>query len=363
MNLKVALIARSTLESVPGGDTLQVFNTMKALNGLGIRCEFVPSCKKIHYSKYQLLHFFNLGRPADINAHAFKSRLPFVVSPIFIDYSEYDSLHRNGISGFIFRCLPASSHEYLKSIGRWVNNSDNGSGLTNILSGDTRSLHRIIRSASMLLPNSNSELSRLKRSFITEFPYRIIPNGIDLNVFEPSASSKRDPLLILCAARIEGIKNQLNLIKALNDSKYKLILVGNAAPNQASYYRKCKQVADVNVEFIPAMVQSDLKLLYEKATIHALPSWFETTGLSSLEAASMGCKLVVSKKGDVYDYLQDDVTYCEPSSTHSILNAIDQAMMKPFPENLRNRIRENFQWDIAALRTRQAYMDVIHKNN
>ena len=33
----------------------------------------------------------------------------------------------------------------------------------------------------------------------------------------------KDPLMVLCVARIEGIKNQLNLIKALNNTEYQLL--------------------------------------------------------------------------------------------------------------------------------------------
>jgi len=37
---------------------------------------------------------------------------------------------------------------------------------------------------------------------------------------------------VLCIARIEGIKNQLNLIKALNDTEFNVLLIGSHAPNQ-----------------------------------------------------------------------------------------------------------------------------------
>ena len=48
----------------------------------------------------------------------------------------------------------------------------------------------------------------------------------------------------------------------------------------------------------------------------------ETPGLSSLEAAAMGKNIVVTTKGDTYDYFEDYAFYCEPDDIESIKNAL-----------------------------------------
>ena len=103
--------------------------------------------------------------------------------------------------------------------------------------------------------------------------------------------------MVLCVARIEGIKNQYNLIRALNDTAYKLILIGDAAPNQKGYYRQCKKIAAANISFLDYLPQEQLVDHYAAAKVHVLPSWFEVCGLSSLEAAAMGCRLVITDNG------------------------------------------------------------------
>jgi glycosyltransferase involved in cell wall biosynthesis len=363
MNVKVAFIVRSTIESVPGGDTVQVFNTMKSLDALGISCELKLAEQQIHYSKYQLLHFFNITRPSDITAHAFRSGLPFIISPIFVDYSEYDKIHRKGLSGLLFSHLSSHSIEYIKSIGRWVNGSDKLPDRAFIWQGHQKSVKQLLRKASMVLPNSVSELNRLKHAYRINFPFEVIPNGVNLSVFKEDYKFMRDPNLIICAARIEGIKNQLNLIKALNDTNFRLIIIGDPAPNQLNYYKACHKIASDNIEFLPKIKHDELKEFYSKASVHALPSWFETTGLSSLEAGAMGCKLVMSKKGDVYDYFADDVFYADPSSPASILQAIQIAASRDHSVNLKKRITENYQWELAALRTRDAYLNVLRDHS
>ncbi len=118
--MKVAFIARSTLFTVKGGDTIQIQQTAKHLEELNVYVEIRLTHEKINYDNYDLLHFFNLTRPADILHHIRYSKKPFAVSPVLINYSEYDKKYRRGISGLLFRFLSADQVEYIKTIGRWA---------------------------------------------------------------------------------------------------------------------------------------------------------------------------------------------------------------------------------------------------
>lgn len=50
-----------------------------------------------------------------------------------------------------------------------------------------------------------------------------------------------------------------------------------------------------NIQYIESVENSKLYQLYKVCKVSVLPSWFETPGLVSLEAAAMGCNIVVSK--------------------------------------------------------------------
>lgn len=358
--MKVAFITRSTLFTVPGGDTIQITETAQHLTVAGIEVDIKLTCEKIIYNQYSLLHFFNITRPADILYHIHRAKKPFVVSTIFIDYSEYDQAYRSGLSGFIFKFFPVTTIEYLKAIAKWVLGKDKLISKSYLWKGQRNSIKEILLKASALLPNSLSEYNRLEKQFGQQASYFIIPNGINSSIFQPNQQIKKDPLLVICVARIEGIKNQLNLIKALNHTKYKLLIIGNAAPNQISYYNACKKIAAKNVVFIDNIPQRELLQYYQKASIHVLPSWFETTGLSSLEAAAMDCKIVITAKGDTKEYFEEDVFYCDPSSPESILNAIEEATIKPYTTNLREKIFSKYTWRQATIKTLNAYSQVIN---
>ena len=85
--MRVAIIARSTLHTVPGGDTVQAVQTARHLKDLGVTVDVKLSNEAIDYSQYDLLHFFNIIRPADILYHSKKSGKPYVVSTISVSYT------------------------------------------------------------------------------------------------------------------------------------------------------------------------------------------------------------------------------------------------------------------------------------
>src|ERR1700761_4675337 len=265
--MKVAFITRSTLFDVPGGDTVQVVQTARHLEALGISTEIKLSKDKINYAEYDLLHFFNLTRPADILYHSKKSGKPFVVSTILCNYTEYDKHHRKGV-GVIFGFLPPNSIEYLKTIARWVLGKDHLASKEYLWKGQHRSITDVLKNASMVLPNSESEYRRIIKSYPCQINYAVIPNGVDQHLFRRNLSVKKDPNLVLCVARIEGIKNQLNLIKALNNTRFKLVLIGSHAPNQKPYYDECRSIAASNITFINHIPQKELLTYYEQAKVH-----------------------------------------------------------------------------------------------
>ena len=358
--MKVAFISRASLFSDKGGDTIQLVNTAAELRTLGVTVDIFLADQKPDYNGYDLLHFFNIIRPDDILPHISRSRLPFVVSTIFVDYSEYEKKARQGPSAFLFRFLSPNLIEYLKALARFIVNGVKIKSGYFLLNGQKKSIRKIARMTQMLLPNSKSEYERLSRAYDIQKRYEIIPNGIDKNLFTPGINEiQRDEHLILCVARIEGRKNQLNLIRAIADTPYRLVLIGAVATNQMDYYEQCKQAAGPNIEFIDFLEQKLLLDYYRKAKVHVLPSWFETTGLSSLEAAAMGCNIVITRKGDAYEYFENDAYYCDPESTDSIFQAIDQAARNKTPSGLSSKVLNQFTWEIAAKKTMEAYFEIL----
>lgn len=358
--MKIAFISRSTLYTTPGGDTKQLDFTAHYLRELGVQVDIYLSNQDINYKQYDLLHFFNIIRPADIIYHIEKSKKPYVVSTIFLDYGEFEKKARAGAIGILNKIFSEDQIEYIKAIARWIKNGETIRSRQYLLWGHHKSVIYVAKHAGILLPNSENEYKRFVRKYKTEQKYHVIPNGIDESV--ASKTSKQNPKYkngILCVARIEGRKNQLNLIRALNNTNYKVFIHGKPSPNNIGYYEQCKKEAADNIYFSQWLTEEELYEMYHSAKVHILPSYFETTGLSSLEAAVMGCNIVVTDKGDTVDYFKDDAWYCDPDDTASIKKAVDAAYNSPYNEAFRERILKEFTWMRAAEETLAAYKQVL----
>lgn len=357
--MKVAFISRSTLFSSPGGDTKQLELTAHNLRKMGVEVDVYLTSEKIEYSQYDLLHFFNIIRPADIIAHTKRSGKPYVVSTIFVEYGTVRQ--QIGLAQRVLKSLFGDDGlEYIKAIARAVKNGEKIMSRDYVLKGHKSSVKYVAKNAAILLPNSKSEYQRFEKKYGISRPYRVVPNGINTD-----CASKEYPYseqyngAVLCMGRIEARKNQLSLIRALKDTAYKLFIHGKPSPNAMAYFEQCKAEATPNIHLEGHLGDEELFTAYSNAKVHVLPSYFETTGLSSLEAAVMGCNIVVTDKGDTRDYFGDDAWYCDPDSIESIKTAVDAAYQAPFDEKFRERILRDFTWERAAEETLAAYKQVL----
>jgi len=364
--LRVLFLSRTTLFSVTGGDTIQVLKTADALRAKG--CEVMVSTDvDPDMDGFDLVHIFNLTRPQETYFQALAAKrkgIPVVLSPIYADFSEYDRQARHGIQGILLKHLSPSLAQTVKIAGRMVLHGECAEGsLKLIATGYRRAQLRLLSMASVLLPNSHSEMRRIERDFSETIKksYVVVPNAIDPQLF---VSTQYQPVeeyrdCVLCVARIEGLKCQLELARALNGSELKLVLIGKPAPNQMAYYRQIIKEKGPNVTVLGEIPHDELPRYYASCKVHALVSWMETTGLSSLEAGVMGANLVITEKGDTREYFGDLARYCSPDSIDSIRAAVTSAFNAPRSDLLRERILEKYTWSAAAEATLAGYYHAL----
>ena len=85
------------------------------------------------------------------------------------------------------------------------------------------------------------------------------------------------------------------------------------------------------------------------------PSWFETTGLVSLEAALSGCSIATTDRGHAGEYFDRYAWYLDPGVNDSILRAVRNAWDSPPSPELRERILDRYTWSHVAQATLAAY--------
>ena len=238
--LKVLFLSRTTLFSVPGGDTTQVLKTAEGLRALG--CEVEVSTEVTpNLSGIDLVHLFNLTRPQETYLQAlaaFRRRIPVVLSPIYVDFSEYDRQARAGLAGVLLKHLSPSMAQTAKIAGRMLLNREYNRGTFAVLAaGYRRAQERLISMANMLLPNSQSEMRRISNDFPSARtkPWAVVPNAVDVTLFAYDAVKPIEEFRdsVMCVGRIEGLKCQLQLIRALKgtDSEARLDREARAQSN------------------------------------------------------------------------------------------------------------------------------------
>lgn len=367
--MRILFQSRTTLFSVPGGDTVQVLKTKEYLEKIGVTVDISTDLEP-KLDGYDIVHLFNLIRPQDVlvqvrNAKSYNKKV--ALSTIYGLYTEYDRTARNGISKFVSQILSTSSLEYLKTVARAIKNKEFHKGILSYLAcGHTKAQREIVSSVDVFLPNSASEMDRVIADFqnARHKSFVVVPNAVDSMLFNPnevvvSNDINRYTGCILCVARIEGRKSQLNLVRAMKGLPYQLVLIGKPAPNHLGYFEQIKEEASENVHILGQVDHNLLPQFYKAAKVHALISWMETPGLSSIEAGVMESNLVVTDKGDPRDYFGEYAFYCDPGNVDSIRKALIDAYEAPFNSALRTHILKNFTWERTAEKTLEGYYHAL----
>jgi glycosyltransferase involved in cell wall biosynthesis len=373
LRMRVLMQTRSAVSvaSSPGGDVAQAHETARALNSLGIEVR-VSSELQPDLTDVDLVHVFNLVRPQDAMVqarHAWRHRRPVALSTVYCDMWEYDSSARGGLGGAIARHAGRNSIELAKAAGRAIRSRELHRGLLPLLWPGYRALqHELVARCDVLLPNSVSELHRIERDLMVEIPrerYVAIPNAVDPAFYDAKAFGEQSPPehlaqhegCVLCVGRVEGRKNQLNVIRALADGARRLVLAGPPAANQRAYVEAVRAEVGrhANVHWLGAVSAEDKRWLYRLARVHVLASWMETTGLVSLEAAALECALVVTPNGDTREYFDRVAQFCRPDDPGSIRDGVEAAYRAGPDASLRKRVFSDYTWDVAAQATARGY--------
>ena len=379
---RVLLCGRPDLLTKPGGDTRQIQTLRRCLgDDAELSLDLTPDC-----AGFDVAHVFNLSRPVEPAlqaAHARRAGLPVVCTPIFQDLWRYNRWGRVGSGRAVFSAL-GRDDERLEDMRALVNLLRAGPaallrrpslsvGLArHALWGSGRSAvdlqRRLLANSQAVVFNSTLEEESVARCLglsASNIKGEVVPVGIDpaeIEDADPAPFSRRFGLerFVLSVGRIEDLKNQLTLIKALADLAVPLVIIGGVNPRHRLYNWSLKRAAAATPRtmLLQGLPRALLISAMAAASVHVLPSWFETAGLTSLEAALAGCAVVSTDSGYARAYLGDDAHYCDPADPGSIRQAVVQALQRGPSEELRRRVLERFTVDASAAAMEQIYQRV-----
>ena len=230
----------------------------------------------------------------------------------------------------------------------------------------------------------------------TRLKVHVIHNGIDLQEYRPSASSRArrqwgislDKPYVLFVGRITRQKGIIHLVNALPhiDPSAQIVLCAGAPDTQAIAAEMEAAVARIrrtrkNVIWIQKMLpKPDVIELYSHAAVFCCPSIYEPFGIINVEAMACGAPVVASATGGIPEVVvpgktgllvgltpRQDGTY-EPKDARKFsrdlaaaINRIlrDPMLQKRFACEGRRRVEAHFSWAGVARKTLQLYRSLV----
>lgn len=370
--MKILFQSRSDLLSHSGGDTTQVLKTKSFLEKMGYDVDIDLSVNS-DVSKYDIIHIFNLQTldyTKEQVRNSKKQGKKVVLSTIWWDF-KYIHMDQD------FRTFSRSTkyrvcNNLFNLFCVFFEKEKRNFWFDKIIFSTTKKNkgQDILNLVDWILPNSNAELEILVQDFAMpqlRSKASVVVNAIDNNNFNKLVNFCDERInmvndYVLCVGRIEPIKGQAKIIKALMENvEIPLVFIGRGI--ESAYGKKCLELANKrgNTFFLSEVAHENLKFYYQKAKVHVLPSLRESPGLVSLEAAIFDTNIVTSYYTPVYEYFGLDAWICDPNSIFSIKNKILEAYNSPINFNLKKRILQDFTWDKAAKQTSDIYMKLMNK--
>lgn len=359
--MRVLFLLRKGFRNFVGGDSIQVLETAQHLKKLGVQVEILEAGDSMAGKRCDIVHFFNLGRPYDLYPYLDSLRVPLVVSSLFVDYYEYDVRGRIWPVKDIIAILGRNNAEYIKATLKMAVGQIHQSAHKYLYDGHHKAIQKILQNTDCLIGATGSELERIYR-YAHYLPAHvdIVPLGID-PIYFSKASPWHKRHGIISAGRLEGLKNTDKLIKAAEEIDAELTLAGKPGKNATLYCWYLHLIAGKKVQFTGQLNPTELLEQYIRHRVHAQPSWFETTGLASLEAAAAGCRIVVTNRGDTADVFGVYALYCDPSSLRDITQNLLIALETPPAQEQREYFYEHFSWEKSAEKIRQIYHKILDR--
>jgi glycosyltransferase involved in cell wall biosynthesis len=360
-SLRVLFVLRPDARTRHGGDVLQAANTAAGLREIGVDVDVVET-KTPDARGYDIVHIFGMFEP-EVCAAQFEAcraaNVPIGLSPIWISRREF-FYRAPACERIIEKARSANdaarrlTESAVLDAGRFADRR------TRIRQDRAEALQAgLLRAASILFPMSAFEAQGYSSHLnVRNVPFAIVPNGVDHALAQTWSQSRTG---LLCAGRIEAMKNQAITALALRGEPEPLTFVGEAY--DPHYERIVRRFAGPAATILDKVSPPEIYAMFAKAKVHVMPSWGEVASIVNLEAAACGLHIVAGDRGSEMEYLGDAADFANPADPDSIAKAVDSALHRPPRERgdaLDVRLRR-LTWRRTAELTLQGYHRALRR--
>lgn len=198
---------------------------------------------------------------------------------------------------------------------------------------------------------------------VPESRWRIVPNGIDPERFNPDVSFDREGYLLF-VGRLVPYKGLEVLLHALAKSQlgHPLVIAGDG-PLRGRLEALAKHLR-VDVDFLGHVSDDELPSLYRGARLTVLPSvnGQEAFGISLIESMACGTPVVASGLPGVAEVAQNGGYTATPGDPDALAIALRRALEPgrlPRGAELASKIHARYSWDAVTDRLVSVYDEVL----
>ena len=352
--MNALIVLRPDASTRHGGDVVLARNIAQALAAIGVAAK-VEMTADPDARGYDVAHVFGVFEP-EVAQRQFaacrQARVPLAVTPIWMDVREIHGLARACERALRGTRRAARARKTLAALRAQPADRHLGRRDERRIEEAERLQAQLLQSADVLVPNGAIEARECSIKLdVHNVPLVIAQIPASRGDYVWSAVRRG----VVCVGRVETRKNQALLAFALRDDPIDVSCIGDAYDRL--YFDNCKRWAGPRTRFFGLLPDEEVARHLASAAVHAMPSWNETAGVASLDAALAGAQLVVGDRGSEVEYFGDDAEYADPSDPDSIRTAVIRAFRRPprrRGDSLDVRVR-TITWQLAAERTKEAY--------
>jgi len=199
--------------------------------------------------------------------------------------------------------------------------------------------------------------------------FRIVPNGIDTDVFYPVPEIERERGRIIVTnssdTPLKGLYYLLQAVAEISKThRIRLFVVGTPKKNGAVV----KLIKDLGighmVTFTGRIDNKEFVEQYARASIAVVPSVYEGFGLPAGEAMACGVPVISTTGGALPEVVGDAGILVPPADCLALGEAIKDLLDNPEKADALGRsgyirVQDNFTWKKAAEKTVEAYREAI----
>ena len=230
---------------------------------------------------------------------------------------------------------------------------------------------RVVKRLGSLVTVSESARRDISREFgIPAGRLRVVPNGIDTDVFRPLPGIAREPGRIIATnsadTPLKGLAHLLAAVAEISRSRnhFKLVVIGEPKKNGAVERLVRELRIAPRVEFTGRIDAAELVRHYARAAAAVIPSLYEGFGLPAGEAMACGVPVISTTGGALPEVVGDAGLLVPPADPVALAAAIRRILDHPDESRVLGqrglaRVGLNFTWRRAAELTVSAYREAI----